>query len=264
MFTKLLKNEWRASRKTIGLLCAVILISGLLIGSASLGLFYMAENTGSDALFVLLTILVVVCVVAVALSCAASVFYALWRFYRSRFTEEGYLTYTLPVNHHQLMLSGILVSVWDIFLTVLAAFVAVLLAMAVASLALPWRELGRADWVMLWSSLGQALHELAPHLGEILGVLLMLLLMCLSQLLLLMLAVTIGAMAAKKHPILVAVAVYYGVGVLRSVGFGCFLAGAAVKTFAGTLAVMDLMSLAVMAGCYFFIYYLTSKKLNLT
>ena len=115
MFTKLLKNEWRASRKTIGLLCAVILISGLLIGSASLGLFYMAENTGSDALFVLLTILVVVCVVAVALSCAASVFYALWRFYRSRFTEEGYLTYTLPVNHHQLMLSGILVSVWDIF-----------------------------------------------------------------------------------------------------------------------------------------------------
>ena len=131
MFTKLLKNEWRASRKTIGLLCAVILISGLLIGSASLGLFYMAENTGSDALFVLLTILVVVCVVAVALSCAASVFYALWRFYRSRFTEEGYLTYTLPVNHHQLMLSGILVSVWDIFLTVLAAFVAVFLAMAV-------------------------------------------------------------------------------------------------------------------------------------
>ena len=89
MFTKLLKNEWRASRKTIGLLCAVILISGLLIGSASLGLFYMAENTGSDALFVLLTILVVVCVVAVALSCAASIFYALWRFYRSRFTEEG-------------------------------------------------------------------------------------------------------------------------------------------------------------------------------
>ena len=264
MFAKLLKNEWRASRKTIGLLCAVILISGLLIGSASLGLFYMAENTQTNALFVLLTILLVVCVVAVALSCAASVFYALWRFYRSRFTEEGYLTYTLPVSHHQLMLSGILVSVWDIFLTTLAAFGAVFLALAVASLALPWQELGKADWAMFWSALGQALYELVPHLGEILGVLLMLLLMCLSQLMLLMLAVTIGAMAAKKHPILMAVMVYYGVGVLRSISFACFLGSAAMKTFAGTLTVMDLTSLVVMAGSYFAIYYLTSRKLNLT
>lgn len=264
MFAKLLKNEWRASRKTIGLLCAVILISGLLIGSASLGLFYMAENTQTNALFVLLTILLVVCVVAVALSCAASVFYALWRFYRSRFTEEGYLTYTLPVNHHQLLLSGILVSVWDILLTTLAAFGAVFLALAVASLALPWQELGKADWAMFWSSLGQALQELVPHLGEILGVLLMLLLMCLSQLMLLMLAVTIGAMAAKKHPILMAVMVYYGVGVLRSISFGCFLGSTAMKTFVGTLTVMDLTSLVVMAGSYFAIYYLTSRKLNLT
>ena len=264
MFAKLLKNEWRASRKTIGLLCAVILISGLLIGSASLGLFYMSDYAQTNALFVLLTILLVACVIAVALSCGASIFYALWRFYRSRFTEEGYLTYTLPVNHHQLLLSGILVSAWDIFLTTLAAFGAVFLALAVVSLALPWQELGKADWAMFWSSLGQALQELVPHLGEILGVLLMLLLMCLSQLMLLMLAVTIGAMVAKKHPILMAVIVYYGVVVLRSISFGCFLGSAAMKPFAGSLTVMDLTSLVVMAGSYFAIYYLTSRKLNLT
>ena len=95
-------------------------------------------------------------------------------------------------------------------------------------------------------------------------VLLMLLLMCLSQLLLLMLAVTIGAMVAKKHPILMAVIVYYGVVVLRSISFGCFLGSAAMKTFAGSLTVMDLTSLVVMAGSYFAIYYLTSRKLNLT
>ena len=117
---------------------------------------------------------------------------------------------------------------------------------------------------MFWSTLGQALQELVPHLGEILGVLLMMLLMCLSQLMLLMLAVTIGAMVAKKHPILMAVIVYYGVVVLRSISFGCFLGSAAMKTFAGSLTVMDLTSLVVMAGSYFAIYYLTSRKLHLT
>ena len=35
MFAKLLKYEWRSSRKTIATLCAVILISGLLIGSGA-------------------------------------------------------------------------------------------------------------------------------------------------------------------------------------------------------------------------------------
>ena len=85
-----------------------------------------------------------------------------------------------------------------------------------------------------------------------------------ALLMLLMLAVTIGAMVAKKHPILMAVIVYYGVVVLRSISFGCFLGSAAMKTFAGSLTVMDLTSLVVMAGSYFAIYYLTSRKLNLT
>ena len=70
-------------------------------------------------------------------------------------------------------------------------------------------------------------------------------------------------MVAKKHPILMAVIVYYGVVVLRSISFGCFLGSAAMKTFAGSLTVMDLTSLVVMAGSYFAIYYLTSRKLNL-
>ena len=264
MFAKLLKHEWRGSRKTVGLLCAVILVSGALIGISALGLIYMTENTGNNVLFVLLSILMVVCVITVALSCGASLFYALWRFYRSRFTEEGYLTYTLPVSHHQLLLSSILVSIWDILLTVLSAFAAVLLALGIASLAFPWQELGKADWAKLWASVGQMLYELSPHMGEILGVLLMIALMCLSQLLLLMLAVTIGAMVAKKHPILMAVVVYYGVMVLRSVVFAGFLASAMAKTFGSALAVMDLSSFAVAAGSYLAIYYLTSRKLNIT
>lgn len=262
MFAKLLKHEWRSSRRTIGTLCAIILISGLLIGSVTLGMIYWQETVRSEnaPVFILMTILMAVCVVAVALSCGASVFYALWRFYRSRFTEEGYLTYTLPVGPHQLLLSSILVSIWDIFLTLLAALCAVVIALGIISLALPWQEIGPEVWARLWEVLGQVLGFLGEHAGELLGALLMVLLMGLSQLMLLMLAVTIGAMAARKHPILMAILVYYLVVILRSISFVLFLRS-------GTTNVpmsMDLTSLVIAAGSYFLIYYFTTQRRNLT
>ena len=130
MFAKLLKNEWRSSRKTIATLCTVILISGLLIGSATLAMVrWDSLSSGSDLLAIIPMLLISLCIMAVAVSCAASVFYALWRFYRSRFTEEGYLTYTLPVNNHFLILSSLLMSALEILLVLLAAGVAVALAL---------------------------------------------------------------------------------------------------------------------------------------
>lgn len=266
MFAKLLKHEWRASHRTIGLLCAIILISGVLIGGMSLVMIkwelpFSSDNWVPEAL---LSILMVVCVFAVALSCAASVFYALWRFYRSRFTEEGYLTYTLPVGHHQLLLSSILISIWDIFLVILAAGVAVMTALGIASIALPWEEITAEAWTSFWDMLGSMFRELAPHAGEIFGALLMLLMMCLSQLLVLMLCVTIGAMAAQKHPILMAIVTYYVVSFLRSIAFVIFLGKMGDISLLGAYANLDVASIVIAVGSYFIMYYLTSRKLNLT
>ena len=133
MFGKLMKAEWRASRRIIGALCAVVLISGALLGL--MGNVLLWESSGSWQLpgfvNVLFSLLSMTAVLAVTLSLAASVFYVLWRYYRSRFTEEGYLTYTLPVNNHQLMLSSILASVLEMLLVALAAMAAVALAFGI-------------------------------------------------------------------------------------------------------------------------------------
>lgn len=266
MFAKLLKHEWRASRRTIGLLCTVILISGLLIGLMALAMvkWELPFYSYNWVLETSMSVLMVVCVLAVALCCAASVFYALWRFYRSRFTEEGYLTYTLPVGHHQLLLSGIAISFWDIFLVILATGAAVMIGLGITALALPWDQIGKEEWANFWYALDQVIRALAPHAGEILGALLMILLMCLSQLMLLMLCVTIGAMAAKKHPVLMAIVTYYVVSILRSVAFVVFLNKVETITLFGAFANFDIASLVVAAGSYGLMYYLTSRKLNLT
>ena len=259
MFAKLLKQEWRSSRKMIGLLCTVILISGVIIGTLALMITKWEGLTASDLGATLVLLVVMACIIAVALSCAAGVVYVLCRFYRSRFTEEGYLTYTLPVSNHSLMLSSIVMSAAEILLVLLAAAVAVMLAFGIFALALPWHEVGADTWNAFRQSADcvfQSLGENADILGK--GILFAVLLI-LSELIQLMLAVTMGGMAAKKHPILMAVLVYYGLEFIRLLMMitGWFTAG-------GVLAAMDTVSLVILVGGYFLIYWLTDKKLNLT
>lgn len=260
MFGKLMKAEWRASRRVIGALCAVVLISGALLGL--LGNLLLRESSGSWQLpgfvNVLFSLLSVAAVLAVALSLAASVFYALWRYYRSRFTEEGYLTYTLPVNNHQLMLSSILASVLEILLVGLATVAAVAMAFGIFAAELPWNEV---DWGLVWSRFRELL-SLRPVVGDVLLVLLNMVLMFLATLLTLMLAVTIGATAAKKHPVILAIAVYYGLSLVRMAA--CLnAADAAYLSSGAALAALAGVNAAATLIAYFWMYYLTSRRLNL-
>lgn len=263
MFGKLMKAEWRASRRVIGALCVVVLISGALLGL--LGNLLLRESSGSWQLpgfvNVLFSLLSVAAVLAVALSLAASVFYALWRYYRSRFTEEGYLTYTLPVNNHQLMLSSILASVLEILLVGLATVAAVAMAFGIFAAGLPWNEVDSSFWGQMWSRFRELL-SLRPVVGDVLLVLLNMVLMCLATLLTLMLAVTIGATASKKHPVLLAIAVYYGLSLVRMAA--CLnAADAAYLSSGAALAALAGVNAAATLIAYFWMYYLTSRRLNL-
>jgi membrane protein len=254
-----MKAEWRASRRVIGALCAVVLISGALLGL--MGNVLLREGTGSwqlpDFVNVLFSLLSMTAMLAVTLSLAASVFYVLWRYYRSRFTEEGYLTYTLPVNNHQLMLSSILASVLEILLVGLATVAAMAIAFGIFAAELPWNEVDRG---LVWSRFRELL-SLRPVAGDVLLVLLNMVLMGLAALLTLMLAVTIGATAAKKHPILLAIAVYYGLSLVR---MAAYLNAADACTSSGaTLAALAGVNAAAMLIAYFWMYYLTSRRLNL-
>ena len=140
MFGKLIKAEWRASRRVVGILCLAVLIAALVLGLVGCGLF-MAETRSWNVHGTVEMIVALLCVAAImviAVAWAASIFYALWRFYRSRFTEEGYLTFTLPVNGHQLMLSSILASILEILAVLLATAVACVLGLGISALGIPW------------------------------------------------------------------------------------------------------------------------------
>ena len=284
MFAKLLKHEWRSTRGVIGMLCVIILVCGLTIGGIA-NFLLRCEVTSGDmiqvgetAIYVeetgaapqispftvmVCTMLFVMAFIAVAVCCAASVFVVIWRFYKSRFGDEGYLTFTLPVNHHQLLLSSILNSLFGIVLVFLAAAGAVALSCIMLLMGFPadfWPEaagaVGRAfgtlmeamegNWLIFWKVLGSMLLS---------GV---------HQIVVLMLAVTLGAMIAKKYKLLAAVGAYYLIGLAEllaqmAVMTSSFLSQNLDSIFAG----INWIALVTILGGYWLMYFLTSRKLNL-
>ncbi len=260
MFGKLLKAQWRSSRRVLLTLCAVILISGILLGLLAFTMFRL-DGFGMDSTFwsVVLVLLIFTAMAAVSLSCGASLFYVLWRFYKSHFTEEGYLTYTLPVTHHQLLLSSILESVLEMLLVLLAVLVAILCAGGIFALGLPWEQISADFWETVQRHLYEMWREFQPVSGAVFQGLGLVALKALSLLLTLMLSITIGSIIAKKHPILVAILVYYGINIVQFFITVPLL----MQEQAPVVTAVNLLSLAVILGSYWVMYYLTSRKLNL-
>ena len=109
MFAKLLKHEWRSTREMLGILCLISLGASLLGGLTMCYLFYVNSHDGggSNALEILSVLFMIAAMIALAVVGAAAVLVYMGRFYKSRFTDEGYLTFTLPVNTHQNLLASL-------------------------------------------------------------------------------------------------------------------------------------------------------------
>lgn len=266
MFAKLLKQEWRATRKVIGLLCVIILLSGATIGIVAHHLALTEQSMGgiqqmSEFESCACVVLVLLGVMAVAVCCAGSVFCVLQRFYRSRFTDEGYLTFTLPVSSHQLLLSSLVNSIFCIALVLLVCVVAMVLVLGLLVMAFPQNIL----WGDLWVSWAQYRTQLWDSFREIADMLALLGFSLvsggISRLMLLMLAVTIGAIVAAKHKIFTAVLVYCGIGLIQGILSVRLAAGS--ESLAGFLSLPGITSLLTAIVTYFLLHYLITRKLDL-
>lgn len=105
MLGKLLKHEWKSIWKVptilIGLLLMISVFSGFTFSSP----VWYSEMGGLDVLVVLVWIIYYFSLIGVSLGITL---YLAIHFYKSMYTDEGYLTHTLPVTSHQLLISKIL------------------------------------------------------------------------------------------------------------------------------------------------------------
>lgn len=281
MFTKLLKHEWRATRGILGLLCIIILIAGITIGCT---MYIMVSDSRDGATIridgtpvpetlkpmsefaeVMCVLLIMAGVSAVAICSAGSLFFLIYRFYKRCFTDEGYLTFTLPVTTHQILLSSLVNTIIGEIIMLVAVCLSVGIAAVLFLAAFPENLI----WADVSAGLKEAFSQMWNSLVENIDVLSSLtvtgIISALSELIVLMLAVTIGAMVAKKHKILAAVGVYYGISMVQS--FVLAIASLSVVSVENVLhifSVTGLTSLVIAISGYFLMHYLTDKKLNLT
>ncbi len=148
------------------------------------------------------------------------------RFYKNFFTDEGYLTFTLPISRKTLLLSKTLNAlIWYLLHTLLivvciCAFV--MLAIPYEILAPLLKELAYTVSAA-WEALGAWLIVYAIE------AIILFCLLCLFTLCLVQLCITIGAIIAKKQKVLAAVGIYYLtnmiISTVGSIAFGILFGG---------------------------------------
>ncbi len=205
-----------------------------------------------------------------------------WRMYTHFYTDQGYLTFTLPIKRSTLYLSKVITGTIVELSTFAMLFIGILLMCLIIPpsksgalldlsvfrvmgdfLRLSWEGVG--PWMILWILLGIAL------------------LVCIQLATsgLTYLCITIGAVVAKKHKLLAGIGIYYLVNMAVSlVGqfISLFLTGGIVGTLVGgivagklvgcTTITAILLVCCLAAGCLAALYHFITlgkleKQLNL-
>ncbi len=264
MFTKLLKHDFRSTWGLLGLLSLICLGAGTLGSVLVRGLNATEADSLVQALLVIGFMTIIFYLIAYSV---ASMFLLLGRFYKSRFTDEGYLTFTLPVTSHQVLLSGFTNCALGLLLSF---FVTILSFGIMVFFGIEELDGERIAFIMCLQHLPKFLDM--AGVGNILLFLLMLLAAMANELMTIMLAITIGAVIAKKHPLLTAIGAYYGIQIVVSVlgtmalnfvGNGILGVELTQENFVLVFGLITLGLTALAVTCYYLMYWLVQKKLNL-
>ena len=133
------------------------------------------------------------------------------RYYKNFFSDEGYLTFTLPVRRRDLYLA----KVTNTFIFQAANVVVSLLAVSILMLLIPPAEEGQLINPVVFRYIGQGIRWLWSSMGGWLlmyGVLLIafMAIRSLYNIGMIQLCITVGATVAKKHKVLAGVGIYFG------------------------------------------------------
>ncbi len=217
MLKKCLKYDLRAIWKYWWIIAISTLGMSLVCGVSIRLLVEIFENIDyiDYNLFLVLPLALItaMCVIGIIVSFAATVILVVVRFYKHFYSDEGYLTFTLPVKRSTLFASKVInAGIWycaHVVLIVLGLIMIFVLGIP----AYAWKEILFADNIYLPSEVMPSLAFLVVSLIEylVIGILTILL-----EILLLYFCVTLGSVIAKKGKVIAGIGVYYGVNAVVS------------------------------------------------
>lgn len=274
MFAKLLKHEWRAVSGALSIL-SLAALGAAAVATIVLRLL-ISYGDKAPALSTVGGLLLIGSILALVVYAVGSLIFLLFRFYKSRYTDEGYLTFTLPVTNHQILLSSLLIILaWSaITITVVFFGLAMIILMGTTTSGLINTELlqdlrviaDAISTIMTGQTKAQAITILA-------GV--SIVVSFLMSTMLMVTAITIGSIAAKKHKVLASIAAYYiinmGVSLITSlvsipIMINSANASSLSELASGTIGLLSFqvgLELVIIVAGYFVTAHLMKKKLDL-
>jgi hypothetical protein len=298
MFSKCLKYEMKATKRVlVPLIVCMLVVSiatavclgGLLsysyIGDANAG-DAMIEIDGSgeaspveDGAFHLLevaTVLLFMIFVGIMIACVITVFVLMVRrFYTSFFTDEGYLTFTLPVTVDcHLLTKTVSMLIWNFI-----SYLAIAISFGILFLGI---YISVPDFFAIDEWTKQYLEKFFEQVGDIFGGaiafgIIQSIVSTIASCLLLYFSIAVGCMLAKKHKIIACIASYFIISSIVS-EIITIVSGIIYDYFAknieatvensnllamAVLLIFTLLYVAQSVGCYFGTRWILKNKINL-
>lgn len=264
MFAKLLKHEWKATWGILGVLslCA--------LGASAVGalMIRLLQTQAGEEFFepfqgvMIMMLMFIILGLVVYYFGANLVLYH--RFYKNKFTDEGYLTFTLPAKSWQILLASMVnIAIWMVIITVvLGAGIVIMLGIGLAE---QWEEIWELE-KMIFEGLDDIMDMTAQLVSSAIS--------AVANIAVVLCCITVGATIAKKHKILAAIGIYYGASVLQNMISSILMAFVlfdesvnSVEQFGAQMNALTICSgvmyLAFGVGAFFLANHLIDRKLNL-
>lgn len=288
MFAKLLKYDMRSLKKIgvpILLVLLVLAIVSSILGYATVAYLDRvgADPNPSEFTSMMMTMLILLLSLGTpmvfSLFAAAALVMTIFvfvRFYKNLVSDEGYLTFTLPVTSNQIIMSKLTSGfVWTSVVSV-AAIVAIVLVVIISMLGIGGNTIDMEGF-------GEILNGLKIDFGDVpfgavtigVQVLVFLVVSLVFNLLLTFMAIFLGSVISKKAKALASVGCVLGINFVLSIVTRVFsslflLLFAGVETVEDlitrvniTLLVNNVVYIGAAVGCYFLLKHMMDKKLNL-
>ena len=205
MLKKLLKYDLKAVLK-YWWIAALSSVALSFAGGWSISVF-VNEKELPIALYVVATIVAIAVVLGISMFYFVTAIFIYTRFYKNFFTDEGYLTFTLPVKRTQLLNSKLITSIITSSLTGLIVVIDFFIAFFIGTSDL----IDKNDFILIWEELSHTpIDNFVLYLVIYVIEALLLLLLCeILATLFVFSCITIASIITKKAKIITAIGIYY-------------------------------------------------------
>lgn len=266
MLGKLMKYEWKATRRIFPLIYLVVLVFAVLSGLSMRGSFLRGaedavfSNERAMALFLAVYAILIVALVIV------TIVVIIHRFYQSMLSQEGYLTHMLPVKKWQQIVSKLLMAfIWMVLaVIVIVISVAILFGMT-GKFSIILQNL---DWKELFQNIGM-------NTAEFILLIVLFVVGVVRSILQLYAAMAIGG-SANAHKVAYSflayiviaictniISVICGIGMLNNMSMTVYEYSSTLPTVSSLWVPSIILNLCISVVLFILTEYFLRKKLNL-